>query len=85
VRFQGLGYCAGNAGLHEVAVSANRRALHLEPKNQKWVNDLGWTLLLAGRLPQAREALEWTVSMDPRDELVKENLRFCTQRIARED
>jgi Tfp pilus assembly protein PilF len=33
--FQGLGYCASNAGLHEEAVSANRRALELEPENQK--------------------------------------------------
>lgn len=33
--FQGLGYCASNAGLHEEAVSANQRALELEPENQK--------------------------------------------------
>jgi tetratricopeptide (TPR) repeat protein len=32
---QGLGYCASNAGLHEEAVSANQRALELEPGNQK--------------------------------------------------
>jgi Flp pilus assembly protein TadD len=71
--------------LHEEAVSANRRAIQLEPENQKEnqkvVNDLGWTLLQAARLPQAREALERAVSMDPSDELAKENLR-CRQRIA---
>ena len=51
--FQGLGYCASNAGLHEEAASANRRALELEPENQTLVNDLGWTLLQAGQLSQA--------------------------------
>jgi Tfp pilus assembly protein PilF len=51
VLLQGLGYCAGNAGLHKEAVSANRRALQLEPENQKLVNDLGWTLLRAGPSP----------------------------------
>ncbi len=81
--FQGLGYCASNAGSHEEAVSANQRALELEPENQKLVNDLGWTLLQAGRLPQAREILERAVSMDLSDELVKENLRFCKRQAAR--
>jgi tetratricopeptide (TPR) repeat protein len=85
ILFQGLGYCTGKAGLHEEAVSANRRALQLEPENQTLVNDLGWSLLQAGRLPQAREALERAVSMDPNDELAKENLRYCRQRIAEED
>jgi len=77
--FQGLGYCASKAGLHEEAVSANQQALELEPENQKLVNDLGWTLLQADRLAQARETLERAVSMDPGDELAKENLRYCKQ------
>jgi len=81
--FQGLGYCASNAGLHEEAVSANRRALELEPENQELVNDLGWTLLQAGSLMQARETLERAVSMDPSDQLARENLRFCIRKIAR--
>jgi len=64
-------------------MSASQRALELEPGNQKLVNDLGWTLLQAGRLPQARELLERPVSMDPSDALAKENLRFCSQQAAR--
>ncbi len=64
-------------------MSANRRALELEPENQKLVNDLGWTLLQAGRLPQAKEALERAVSMDPSDELAKQNLRYCRRQVAR--
>ena len=81
--WQGLGYCASNARLHQEAVSANQRAVELEPENQKLVNDLGWTLLQAGFLPQAKETLERAVSMDPSDELAKENLRFCRRKIAR--
>ena len=37
----------------------------------------------AGRLPQAREVLERAVSMDPNDELAKENLRYCRRQVAR--
>jgi Flp pilus assembly protein TadD len=81
--WQGLGYCASNARLHEEAIPANQRALELEPENQKLVNDLGWTLFQAGRLVEARETLERAVSMDPGDALARENLRFCMRKIAR--
>ena len=81
--WQGLGYCASHAGLHEEAVPANQRALELEPENQKLVNDLGWTLFQAGRFAEARETLERAVSMDPSDALAAENLRFCMRKIAR--
>ena len=81
--WEGLGYCASNAGSHEEAVAANQRAMELEPKNQELVNDLGWTLFRAGRFAQARETLERAVSMDPSDELAAENLRLCMREIAR--
>jgi Tfp pilus assembly protein PilF len=83
VLWEGLGYCASHAGLHEEAVPANQRALELEPENQKLVNDLGWTLFQAGRLVQARETLERAVAMDPSDKLAAENLRLCMRKIAR--
>ena len=81
--WEGLGYCASNAGSHEEAVAANQRAMELEPKNQELVNDLGWTLFRAGRFAQARETLERAVSMDPSDELAAENLRLCMREIGR--
>jgi Tfp pilus assembly protein PilF len=81
--WEGLGYCASHAGLHEKAVAANQRALELEPKNQKLMNDLGWTLFRAGRFVEARETLERAVSMDPSDELAAENLRLCMREIDR--
>jgi tetratricopeptide (TPR) repeat protein len=83
VLFEGLGYCAGHAGLLEEAVSAGQRAVALEPEKQAFVNNLGWSLLQAGRLAEARQTLERAVAMDPTDELAAENLEFCNQKIAR--
>lgn len=55
--FKELDHCASNAGLREEAVSANQRALNLDPENRELVNDLDWTLVHAGRFMQARESL----------------------------
>jgi len=73
---QGLGCCAGNEGLYEEAIKASQHAIDLEPENQEFVNDLGWTLILAGELPEAKRTLERAVAMDPEDELTRENLRY---------
>lgn len=78
---QGLGCCAGHLELHEAAIWASRRALELEPDNQQFVNDLGWTLLEAGNLVEARRELERAVGMDPSDQLASENLRYCLEQI----
>jgi Flp pilus assembly protein TadD len=75
--YDGLSCCAGHEGDHDEAIAAAERALQLEPENQKFVNDLGWSLLAAGRLEEAGKMLERAVSMDPSDELARENLRFC--------
>ena len=77
VLHQGVGCCAGHLGQHAEAVAASRRAVGLDPTNQKAVNDLGWSLYEAGRLDEARATLERAVAMDPGDELVAENLRLC--------
>lgn len=75
--YQGLGCCAGHKGLHSEAIEASRYALVLEPKNQRLVNDLGWSLLEAGRLAEAKKTLSMAVEMDPSDELSQENLKYC--------
>jgi tetratricopeptide (TPR) repeat protein len=80
VLHQGIGCCAGHEECHEEAIAASERALQLEPDNQKFVNDLGWSLLEAGRITEARCTLERAVSMDPSDELARENLRLCKER-----
>lgn len=79
---QGLGCCAGHEGLHDEAVAASERALRLEPGSQEMVNDLGWSLLEAGRLAEAEVVLERAVRMDPSDELARENLRVCRAQIS---
>ena len=45
--------------------------MELEPDNQRFVNDLGWTLYLSGSLQEARAMLERAVAMDPTDELAR--------------
>lgn len=83
VLYQGLGCCAGHEGFYDEAVTASEQALQLEPANQKFVNDLGWVLFQAGRLGPAETMLERAVSMDPSDELARENLRICKEEISR--
>src|SRR5574341_2386981 len=51
---QGIGCCAGHEGHHDEAIAASRTALALEPDNQKFVNDLGWSLYRAGIIDEAR-------------------------------
>ena len=78
---QGLGCCAGHQGLHDKAVQASRRAAELDPANQEYVNDLGWSLLEAGNLIEAKSTLERAVAMNPSDELARENLRYCISKM----
>jgi Flp pilus assembly protein TadD len=73
--YDGLSCCAGHEGAHDEAVAAAERALQLGPDNQEFVNNLGWSLFEAGRLDAAVKMLEQAVSMDPTDELARENLR----------
>lgn len=80
---QGRGCCSGHAGLHAEAIAASRRALELQPGNAQYVSDLGWSLLQAGRLSEARETLSRAVAMAPKDELAAENLHFCMMQQAR--
>jgi len=77
VLHQGLGCCAGHEGRQDEAIAASERAAQLEPNNQKFVNDLGWSLFEAGRLEEAKSVLERAVAMDPSDELARENLRIA--------
>jgi Flp pilus assembly protein TadD len=80
---QGAGCCAAHLGRLEEAVAASRRALEIEPENQKFVNDLGWSLTQSGALHEGRAMLERAVAMDLSDDLARENLRQCNDTIAR--
>ena len=79
VLHQGSGCCAGNQRLYDEALASSRTALDLDPENQKFTNDFGWSLYEAGRLTEARDGLERAVAMDPSDELAAENLRLCAR------
>lgn len=79
---QGVGCCAGHEGRHDEAIAASKAALALDPENQKYVNDLGWSLFEAGLLIEARQVLKQAVAMDPSDDLARENLRYCIEAIA---
>ena len=82
VLHQGVGCCAGHEGQHNVAIAASEAALELDPENQKYINDLGWSMFEAGFLDKAKQVLERAVAMDPSDDLSCENLRLCTEAIA---
>jgi tetratricopeptide (TPR) repeat protein len=79
---QGAGCCAGHRGLHHEAIEASKYALELDPGNQQFANDLGWSLFEAGRLQEAKETLERAVAMEPSDTLAQENLRICLEKIS---
>ena len=74
---QGIGCCAGHEGLYEEAITTSQHAIDLEPENQEFVNDLGWTFIQAGELQEAKKTLERAGAMDSGDELARENLRYC--------
>jgi len=79
---QGVGCCAGHEGRHDEAIAASKAALALDPENQKYVNDLGWSLFEAGLLVEARQVLKRAVAMDPSDDLARENLRYYNEALA---
>lgn len=74
---EGMSCCAGHEGRHAEAIAAAEAAITLEPDNQEFLNDLGWSLYLAGRLEEARATLARAAAMDPADQLAAENLRVC--------
>lgn len=76
---QGIGCCSGHLHLRREAISASRAALALEPDNQRFIDDLGWTLYQAGNIEEARSMLERAVAMDKTDSLAAENLRICLE------
>lgn len=79
VLYQGLGCCAGHEQSFAKAIDASRKALDLEPHNQKFTNDLGWSLFLAGQLQEAEQVLLKATAMDPADARARENLRLCQE------
>jgi tetratricopeptide (TPR) repeat protein len=71
-----LSYCLGESGELYEAVSTARKALSLKEDDPMVLNDLGWTLVLAGLHEEARLVLERAVALAPDDyDLPRNNLR----------
>jgi tetratricopeptide (TPR) repeat protein len=79
---QGRGCCAAHEGEFREAVAASRRALAIEPDNQKFVNDWVGAWPRAGHCRKRWQHLS-AVAMDPADELARENLRLCNLKISK--
>ncbi|MCI0587164.1 MAG: tetratricopeptide repeat protein [Planctomycetes bacterium] len=81
--WSGLSCCAGHLRRFEEAIEASRKAVNLAPGNARCLNDLGWSLLEAGDLGEAREVLRRAVEMAPEDGLARGNLALVEERLAR--
>ncbi len=79
----GLACCAGHMGHHAEAAVASERALRIEPGNAEFTNDLGWSLLQAGRLAEAETMLQRAVELDSSNEIARNNLKLCRDRLAK--
>lgn len=80
--WSGLSYCLGTAGRLEEAVSTARKALSLNEDDPQVLNDLGWTLVLAGSHDEARTVLERAAALAPADyALPRNNLLKLDKRI----
>ncbi|MEI7879550.1 MAG: tetratricopeptide repeat protein [bacterium] len=78
-----LSYCLGKSGEIEEAVVAARKALALHEDDPYVLNDLGWTLVLAGHHEEARAVLERAVALAPGDyELPRKNLQELDKRMS---
>ncbi len=80
--YNGYSYCLAKLGRNEEALKESRRMVELEPDNYMFLTDLGWTLVEAERLEEAKDVLEQAVKLAPPDyELARENLKETHRRI----
>ncbi len=70
------GLTFGNAGKHELALEAYRKAIEIQPDYIDAFNNLGWTYGQLGRFDEAEEALLKALSLKPDHELAQGNLRW---------
>ena len=80
--WSGLSYCLGKAGEMVEAVATARKALSLKERDPQVLNDLGWTLVLAGFPGEARTVLERAAALAPADyDLPRNNLKELDKRM----
>jgi tetratricopeptide (TPR) repeat protein len=61
-------------GRPDEAIESSRTAVELAPDNPHYVCNLGWSCLAAGRLGEAREHLERSLSLDADNRVTRGNL-----------
>ena len=81
---QGRACCAGQEGLFDEALASSQKAMELDPENAAYVNDMGWTLLLAERFREAEAAFQRSLEIDPSNERAQMNLQHCREILAHE-
>lgn len=79
--FIGSGYCLGKLGRYADGVEKHRQADLLEPNNYEHLNDLGYSLLEAGRFDESERVLKRSISLAPGDyEFSRNNLKELRKR-----
>ena len=81
---QGVACCAGQEGLFDEALASSKKAIELDPLNAVYVNDMGWTLVLAERFREAESAFQRALEIDPSNERAQMNLQHCREILAHE-
>jgi len=61
----GTGYSLSKLGRLAESVEKHRAAVALDPQNSRYLNDLGYTLMLAGELEEAEEVLLRSLAFAP--------------------
>ena len=79
----GSGYCMSKLGRYMGSVKKHRCAVVLEPNNYEHLNDLGYSLLEAGKLDECEQILKKSISLAPKDyEFPHNNLKELRKRKA---
>ncbi len=79
--YSGASYCLGKLGKVDDSVVMARKAVELVPDNHEYLNDLGFSLVLAGQFNEAETVLQNAISLSPPDyKMARNNLEFLKER-----
>jgi Tfp pilus assembly protein PilF len=69
-----LGVLAANSREHEKAAEYLTAATRVGPPSAELLNDIGFNLLMMGRVPEAEAAIRQAIEIDPRNRAARNNL-----------
>jgi Tfp pilus assembly protein PilF len=81
---QGVACCAGQEGLFDEALASSQKAIELDPQNAIYLNDMGWTLVMAERFREAEGLFQRALEIDPSNERAQMNLQYCQEQLPQE-